>query len=87
MFLGEGLNIDSKVGKSYDYEDTVDYVCRKGFVFNTTITRRTLKCSLDKNDNKTGLVMWNDTALQCSSMNIVFRHEYFFKLSVVWLEY
>ena len=70
LFAGPGINIENRIGRSFQYTDTIDYVCKQGYVYNKVVTRRRILCELPVSSGgqpSAKYVRWNDTALACSS--------------------
>lgn len=65
LFEGPGTNVENRVGRSFLFGDTIDYVCRRGYIYDNMITRRRLLCELPPDGT---LSRWNDTELNCTSM-------------------
>ncbi|XP_067933264.1 uncharacterized protein [Watersipora subatra] len=62
---GNGTNVESRIGKSFLYQDIVDYVCKQGYIFNNSIGRRRLVCDLWRGSQ---YVSWNGTELICDKV-------------------
>lgn len=65
---GNGTDVQSRIGKTFRYKDTLDYVCKQGYIYNNSISRRHLVCDLHNGSN---YVTWNGTELICSSKCLV----------------
>ena len=65
--------MENRIGRSFLYGDTIDYVCKRGFIYDNTITRRRLLCELPEDED---IVRWNETALNCTSMLFLARKHY-----------